>query len=184
MEPTLAEVRLFAGNFAPRGWALCNGQLLAIAQNSALFSLLGTTFGGDGRTTFALPDLRSRVPVGAGQGAGLSNHSQGSKGGTESNTLVSANLPTHTHNVWVDNIFNMPVGSNPDTDSPSDAFLSTTSGINAYNQNAPDSNMAAMQTNITAQVTNSGGNVPFTNIQPSLGLNYIICLQGMFPSRS
>lgn len=184
MEPTLAEIRLFAGNFAPRGWALCHGQLLPINQNQSLFSLLGTIYGGDGRTTFALPDLRSRVPIGAGRGPGLSNHNQGARGGTESNTLLTPNLPPHNHAVTVGDTFTLPVGTSSDTDSPTDAYPGQTSGKNAYSQAAPDATMAAMDTQLTAELQHTGGGIPFSNIQPSLGLNYIIALQGLFPSRS
>src|SRR5947208_9160321 len=102
-EPYLATVAMFAGNFAPRGWALCNGQIMSIAQNTALFSLLGTTYGGDGVTTFALPDLRGRAPVGQGQGPGLSNLSLGESSGTENITLISANMPIHNHTLGCDN---------------------------------------------------------------------------------
>src|SRR3954468_23228168 len=98
-EPFLGEIRMFGGNFAPRGWAFCNGQILSIAQNTALFSLLGTTYGGNGQTTFGLPDLRGRVAVSAGQGPGLSNYSLGELAGSESVTLTSANMPAHNHSV-------------------------------------------------------------------------------------
>ena len=112
MEPFIGQLMLFGGNFAPRGWAMCDGQLLPIAQYSALFSILGTTYGGDGRTTFALPDLRGRVPMGFGHGPGLSAHGLGSKGGEENVTLTTSQIPSHSHQA---------MGSNADGNAPSPA---------------------------------------------------------------
>jgi microcystin-dependent protein len=139
-EPYLGEVDLFAGTFAPRGWASCDGQLLPINQNQALYSLLGTTYGGDGRTTFALPDLRGRTPIGPRQGPGLSYRNLGEKGGTETVTLTEAQMPSHNHTL-------------------PEPYVSETTG-------------------------NTGGGQPHDNMQPYLGLNYAIALQGLFPSRS
>jgi microcystin-dependent protein len=179
MDSYIGTIMLFAGNFAPRGWALCQGQLLPIAQNSALFSILGTAFGGNGQTNFALPDLRGRVPVGTGQGPGLSNNwQQGMTDGTETVTLVANEMPMHNHNVMV---------SAGDADSPTAGgnYLAKANAnlsgdevtVNTYN----GSPSVALGGN---SVSVSGGNQPHPNIQPSLGINYIICLEGIFPSRN
>jgi microcystin-dependent protein len=174
-EPYLASIVLFAGNFAPRGWQFCAGQILAIAQNTALFSLLGTTYGGNGQTTFALPDLRSRVPVGTGQGPGLSNIDLGEVSGAESTTLLSTNLPSHNHLVNCD-----PTGSsslNPSGLIPgiSDDRSVT---INMYSAAAPNGTMNPLM------IGQSGGSQPFPIRNPFLGLNFIIAVEGIFPSRN
>ena len=170
-EPLLGSIMLFAGTFAPRGWAFCNGQLLPISQNSALFSIIGTLYGGDGRTTFALPDLRGRAPVGAGQGPGLSNYPIGQKTGSEQTFLTTANLPSHTHS--------LRGSSSPGTSNTPDGNVPAVNrdGILHYGSSA-DVNMGS------AGVTSTGGNQPVNNIQPVLGLHYCIALQGVFPSRS
>lgn len=167
-EGFLGEVKLFAGNFAPRGWAFCQGQLLSISQNTALFSILGTTYGGDGRTTFGLPDLRGRVPAGTGSGPGLSNYSLGQKIGTETVTLTNSNLPSHAHTL--SGISELTIKSNPNDKSDTKALVPA---------NTPGSTPV---TNLNTQ--NMGGSQSINNIQPTLGMNYIICLQGIFPSRS
>jgi microcystin-dependent protein len=169
--PMIAEIRLFAGNFAPRGWALCHGQILSIAQNTALFSLLGTTYGGDGRTTFALPDLRGRVPVGQGQGPGLSPNSLGQQGGAETHTLTSSEMPAHNH----------PTQSNKATND-----AATTSRPNgkvpaAGGAYADTSDGSALDPDLIGA---AGGSQPHNNMQPHLALNYIIALQGIYPSRN
>lgn len=172
----LAEVRLFAGNFAPRAWAFCQGQLLPISQNSALFSLLGTIYGGDGRTTFGLPDLRGRVAVGSGNGPGLNNYKLGSKGGNEQTYLNVTNLPAHNHEA----VMNVDNGDGPKR-TPSGKFLSGDVGSTLY----ADSIATAATLNWEAiTVGNTGNGVPFSNRSPFLTLNYIICTQGLFPSRS
>ncbi|RRQ47949.1 phage tail protein [Maribacter algicola] len=170
MEGYLAQIILFAGNFAPRNWAFCNGQLLPISSNQALFSLIGTFYGGDGRTTFALPDLRGRVPVSSGTGPGLSNYNLGDKQGSETNTLNINQLPSHNHGV------KLPAKSEADTDNPVGNFIAG-AGFNGFGTSS-DVEMAALPQN------NVGGNQSVNNIQPTLALNYIICLQGIFPSRS
>ena len=170
---------MFGGNFAPRGWALCNGQILSIAQNTALFSLLGTTFGGNGQTTFALPDLRGRTPVHTGQGPGLSSYSLGQVGGTESVTLLTNNLPAHTHSLNVNN-----AAANANTASSN--YLATSNGsfagdpitVNTFSNAAPNAAMGAQAIGAT------GNNVPINNIQPYLAVNYIIALEGIYPSRN
>jgi microcystin-dependent protein len=167
--PFLGEIVLFAGNFAPRNWAFCAGQILAISTNTALFSILGTTYGGNGQTTFALPDLRSRVPVGQGQGPGLSSYALGQQGGTESVTLNSQQLPPHNHNVSA-------FSDTGDTGKPANNFLSSID--NGYKSSSDGTLMSA------AMITGGGGSQPHDNIQPYTTLNYIIAVQGIFPSRN
>jgi len=172
-EPFLGEIRMFGGNFAPRGWAFCNGQLLSIASNSALFSLLGTTYGGDGRTTFGLPDLRGRSPVHAGNGPGLSPKTLGEKSGAETTTLTTANMPAHSHAAQVSS-------GNGNTNSPVGKVWSKDAGVQSatYSGNAPDASMAANA------IGNAGSNAAFNNLPPYLAVNFIIALQGIYPSRS
>jgi microcystin-dependent protein len=169
-EPFLGEIRLFPYNFAPRGWAFCQGQILSIAQNTALFSLLGTTYGGNGQTTFALPDLRGRVPVSSGQGPGLSFYTLGEEAGVESVTLSQQQMPQHNHQVQVNN-----AGSA--TGRPSGAYPGQTSG-NAYAPSTDGTTFAPQA------ISNSGGSQPHENRQPYLALNYCIALEGIFPSRN
>jgi microcystin-dependent protein len=176
MEGYIAEIRLFAGNFAPRGWAFCQGQILSIAQNTALFSLLGTTYGGNGQTTFALPDLRGRVPVGTGQGPGLPSINLGEMAGEPTHTLIITEMPAHNHQAQAQG--NTNAGG---TTSPTGATWATsTARDNIYVSAAPNTPMAAN----TVTVGIAGGSQPHNNMQPYLGLNYIICLQGIFPSRN
>lgn len=172
MEPFIGEIRIFAGNYAPRGWALCQGQLLPIAQNQALFALLGTIYGGDGRTTFALPNLAGRIPINQGTGPGLSPRPIGQAGGAETVTISVQEMPSHSH---VANCSN--AGSNQA--SPVGNFWSTDPGGNtgAYN-NTAGSQMAA------TAIGNTGGGQAHNNVQPFLVINYIIAIQGIFPSRS
>ena len=165
--PFLGEIRIFPYNFAPRGWALCNGQILSIAQNTALFSLLGTTYGGNGQTTFALPDLRGRVPNSSGQGPGLSSYSLGQVGGTEAVTLTQQELPSHNHAVNSTN-------ADATSSRPGGNFPAAGGGYNS----APSNNMAP------AMIANAGGNQPHNNVQPYLTLNYCIALEGIYPSRN
>lgn len=170
---------MFAGNFAIRGWAFCDGQLLSIAQNSALFSILGTTYGGDGRTTFGLPDLRGRVPVHEGQGPGLPNIRLGQKSGAPTTTLTVQNLPSHNHGST-----NLTVGASSkpaNTDDPSNA-VSAVGGEDAFRQEAANTRMG--NSSISGNTDNTGGSVAFNNMQPYLGINYLIALVGTFPSRS
>jgi microcystin-dependent protein len=167
-EPFLGEIRLFPYNFAPRGWAFCQGQILAIAQNTALFSLLGTTYGGNGQTTFALPDLRGRVAVSSGQGPGLSSYTLGEVIGTETVTLTQNQMPMHSH------LVNVNGGGATTTRAPG-AVLASGGSYAA----APDGNTLNPQS-----IAGSGGNQPFQVIQPLLTLNYCIALEGIFPSRN
>jgi microcystin-dependent protein len=162
-EPFLSEIRIMSFVFAPKGWALCNGQLLPINQNQALFSLLGTTFGGDGRVNFALPDLRGRVPIHVGSG-----HTLGERGGEQAHTLSIAEIPTHTH---------VLEGTNTDgTQQVPSGNLLARSATQLY---APPANLAAMN---AGSVANVGGSQAHLNMQPFLVLNFCIALQGIFPS--
>ena len=163
-EPFLGEIRICSFGFAPRGWALCNGQLLPINQNQALFSLLGTTFGGDGRVNFALPDLRGRTPIHVGSG-----HTLGERGGEQSHTLNIAELPTHTHTAQASS-------SPANTLNPNNTVLAAAS--NVYR---PADNLVALSPN---QVTNVGGSQAHLNMQPFLTLTFCIALQGIYPSRN
>jgi microcystin-dependent protein len=169
-EPFLSEIRLMSFVFAPKGWALCNGQLLPINQNQALFSLLGTTFGGDGRVNFALPDLRARTPIHVGNG-----HTLGERGGEQAHTLSIAELPTHAH---VLNASTSPASTNVPTNNVL-ARGSTSGGspINYYQ--AGPANLVAMN---PASVGNAGGSQAHLNMQPFLTLSFCIALQGIFPS--
>ena len=170
MEGYLAEIRMFAGNFSPRNWSFCAGQLLPIAQNTALFSLLGTTYGGDGRTTFALPDYRGRVPLSPGQGPGLSLYREGQRGGQETVTLNITQIPSHNHAVYPG------ASGTPGVTNPANAYPADI-GQPVYGA-ASSGNMGE------ATVTNTGGNQSHTNIQPYLAVYFIICVSGIFPSRN
>jgi microcystin-dependent protein len=182
MEGVIGEIRMFGGNFAPRGWALCQGQLLPISSNQALFSILGTTYGGDGRTTFGLPDLRGRVPLGPGQGAGLSNRRLGQEDGTETNTLSEQQLPEHTHvaraSVRPRANAGEPEEADPVRNYPASLNLDAGTG---YTKSA---NTKMGRSRVKISIANTGGNGPVNNMQPWLSVNFIICLQGIFPSRS
>ncbi len=171
-DPFVAEIRIFAGNFAPTGWALCNGQLLPISQNTALFSLLGTMYGGDGKSTFALPDLQGRAPMFWGQGPGLSLRFQGEEGGSSTVTLLQSEMPAHTHNLQ--GTTSLASGRVP-TDNP---LARSRNGL-AYQSNV---NTGVVQ--MAPEVVGVAGNsVPHNNMQPYLGLTFIIALQGIFPPR-
>ncbi|MFC3197129.1 phage tail protein [Parapedobacter deserti] len=180
MEPFLGQIMMVGFNFAPRGWAICDGRLLSIAQNTALFSLLGTTYGGDGRTTFALPDLRGRCAIGMGQGAGRSNYTQGETGGVENVSLISAQMPMHTHQL-------MASKENGTASDPTNAVIANnqvtiergkTVAGSAFIQGVPNTTMSPQ----TIQPV--GGNQPHENRQPYIAMNYIIALEGIFPSRN
>jgi microcystin-dependent protein len=179
-QPYIAEIRLFAGNFPPAGWAFCDGSLLPISENDALFALIGTTYGGDGQVTFALPDLRGRVPIGIGQGTGLTNRTLGDKTGQETVTLTTANMPSHSHSgrIVVNN-------GNASTSVPTASSSIATSGSFSgrtflpnlsYNTSTQD---ILLQTVTTSSVGNS---TPIDNVKPRLGLNFIISLFGIFPT--
>lgn len=170
-EPFIAEIRMFGGNFAPRGWAFCEGQLLAIDRNTALFSLLGTTYGGDGRTTFGLPDLRGRVPIQPGSGPGLTDYQLGQRGGNEQDTLGSSDASFGLKlNQGVGDTNDPVLAKSLATQAGGFKLLSTKDGITSNSVTAGDS-------------SGSGKN-SVSAIQPYLALNFIICLEGLFPSRS
>lgn len=172
-EPFIGQIAMFAGNFAPRGWAFCDGQLLSIAENSALFSLLGTTYGGDGRTTFGLPDLRGRFPLHPGNGPGLTPRSLGEKGGVESVTLAANQMPSHTHTNQA--LAQTTAGTDSDPTGKVPA-----AGRNFY------ADIAAGPTTVLASQTSgsTGGGQAHTNVPPFQGVNFIIALIGIYPSRN
>lgn len=175
MNGTIAQILFFGANFAPRNWAFCNGQLLAIVQNTALFSILGTTFGGDGRTTFALPDYRGRVPMGFGQGPGLPDIDLGEVSGLQAITLTTAQMPSHTHAATPTIA---ATHTNAVSNNPAGNIFAVTNA-STYN-NAPNSTASGA----SASLGNSGGGQPFSILNPYLTVNFIICLFGVFPSRN
>ena len=173
-EPFIAEIRIFAGNFAPRGWAFCNGQLLPVSQNTALFSLIGTTYGGDGRTTTALPNLEGRAPMHPGRGPGLTAKRLGQRGGVETVTLSEAQIPNHSHS---------QLGSADETEfdgtnNPKNSVPGTLEGGKELYGNPSN-----LQPLAEAAVETSGGSQAHNNMQPYLAMNFIIALQGLYPSR-
>lgn len=179
--PFVAEIRIFAGNFAPIGWAQCNGQLMPISQNTALFSLLGTTYGGDGKSNFALPNLQGSAPMHEGQGPGLSLRDLGESGGEQTVTLLTSEIPAHNHNFWAST-----ANGTTATSSTNQLALASAGGgkqggsnsVNLYSSGAPNMQMSPSALSI------SGGNLPHNNMMPFLGLTFIIALQGVFPPRS
>jgi len=170
-EPFIGEIRSFGFNFAPVGWAFCNGQLLSIAQNTALFSILGTTYGGDGKTTFALPNLQGSIPMGAGQGNGLTNRVPGESGGTETETLTNQQIPPHNHAA------NAQTGNGNQPAPAGNFWAQDLGGSKEYGDNGP-AQMAA------GAIVATGGGQPHNNMQPYQVLNYCIAMQGIFPPRS
>jgi microcystin-dependent protein len=194
MEPFIAQIVMFGGNFAPRGWAFCDGQLLSISQNTALYSLLGTTYGGDGRTTFALPDLRGRTPIGPRTGNGLPTYREGQMVGAPSHTLSQLEMPAHTHQADTSGLQiligadNSPGDTNtpssgvtlaaPPKAGPTDVKIYKTNGNPATPING--GNGLSGKVNIGV----SGGSQPISLMQPSLAINFIIALVGVFPSRN
>ncbi len=173
-QPFIAEIRMFGGNFAPRGWAFCNGQIMSIAQNTALFSLLGVTYGGNGQTTFGLPDLRGRASMHPGQGPGVSPRSLGEQGGSPTVTLIQTEIPAHTHTFSAN-------GSDPGEDlspGPSE-YLSRSAGGLVYSTSS-----APPVTLNPATISPAGGSQPHNNRQPYLGITFIIAMQGVYPSRN
>ncbi len=169
-EPFIAEIKIFAGNFAPRGFAFCNGQLMQIAQNTALFSLVGTTYGGDGRVTFGLPNLQGRAPMHPGRGPGLSSRRLGETGGDETVLLTADQMPSHSHVAQA--AFNAPAAKDISTEK-----LLGATDENSYGYGTPVEMSAGT-------LDSSGGGAVHVNMQPFLALNYIIALVGIFPSRS
>ncbi len=171
-EPFVGQITMFAGNFAPRGWAYCDGQLLAVSQNDVLFSLLGTIYGGDGRTTFGLPDLRGRIPIHQGGGPGLSNRNLGSKSGAEQATVTAPQLPTHSHTFQAST-------TTGDQSNPSGACLASSANMRLYRDVGTSANLAP-----ETAITKFGGSQAHTNVAPFQCINYIIALFGIYPSRN
>ncbi|KAA3615342.1 MAG: phage tail protein [Calditrichaeota bacterium] len=173
-EPFIGEIKMFGGNFAPRGYAFCDGQLLPISQYSALFSILGTTYGGDGRTTFGLPDLRGRAPIHEGNGPGLSDRRLGQKGGQENVVLNITQIPSHTHTAQLNADSTVAT-----SDKPESGLLARNAGSTPQYGDTVNTalNSAAVK------VSNTGGNGAHPNMQPFITINYIIALEGIYPSR-
>jgi microcystin-dependent protein len=171
MDPFVAEIRIFPFNFAPKGWAFCDGQIMPLSQNTALFSLLGTTYGGDGKSNFALPNLQGNAPMHPGQGPGLSLHDLGESGGSETVTLLASEIPTHSHSL---------VASQGDasSQSPSSQLPATGIGVGMY---AAKTGLAGLNGNA---LTPAGGSQPHNNMMPYLTLNFCIALQGIYPPRT
>ena len=201
MDTFIGQIIMFAGNFAPRDWAFCDGQLLQISENQSLYSILGTTYGGDGRTTFGLPDFRGRVPIGKGQGNGLTTRRMGEQIGIEDVTLSTAQMPIHSHaaetTISGSSVTAKLKASSAEgtTNVPLNNYLAKPSNIGLQSINMYDSSadiemasdaieidLSAVTANTTSDDT--GGNSAHNNIQPSLVMNYIICVNGIYPSRS
>jgi microcystin-dependent protein len=175
MDPFVAEIRIFPFNFSPKGWAFCDGQILPLSQNTALFSLLGTTYGGDGKSNFALPNMQGSAPMHPGQGPGLSLHDLGETSGTETVTLLESEIPSHNHTFKVSN-------QQSDIQQPtSTTSLGRTVGATPFVAGSPTP--ALVQMNFQS-LTPAGGNQPHNNMQPYLTLNFCIALQGVFPPRT
>jgi len=171
-EPFIAEIRIFAGNFAPRGWAFCDGQLLPISQNTALFSLIGTTYGGDGRSTTGLPNLQGRAPMHSGRGPGLTSRRLGETVGVESVTLTEAQMPAHTHSMRFESVET----GNSNSPEYNVYAQSAVSAASVFSENTPNSAVTTLR--------NTGGGFAHNNMQPYIGVNFIIALWGVYPSRS
>jgi microcystin-dependent protein len=179
-DPFLGEIMLFAGTFAPRGYALCNGQLLSISQNTALFSLLGTTYGGNGQTTFALPDLQGRFPLHAGSGPSLTSHQLGQQGGSENTTLTTAQLPSHTHPLVVSS-------AAATSSSPAGNILAVANGRTTSNDDNVTTNAYAASGTATVNtnaIGATGSGQPVSLVNPYLALNFCIAIEGLYPSRN
>lgn len=173
-EPFLGEIRMFAGNFAPRDWAFCEGQLISAHDFGALFSLLGTIYGGDGTTNFALPDMRGRIPAGEGNGVGLTPRTQGRSFGTEMAPLTMTNMPDHTHDF-------MASTDPSNADLPTGKVLANTGQANFYEDITGDEIIVPLSQDV---VSAAGGNYPHPNLMPALCVNFIIALKGVYPSRN
>ncbi|PTX63116.1 microcystin-dependent protein [Kordia periserrulae] len=192
MDPFIGEIVMFGGNFAPRGWAFCQGQLLAISSHTALFSILGTTYGGDGRTTFALPDLRGRTAIQPGTGPGLSNIKLGQRGGAEYHTLTVSQMPNHSHNVsfsggGVNAAVSLPAVADEGTSDEASGNILASGITNLYaSPSAADATLAPANAAISGSVNTmaTGGNQSFYIRNPFEGINFIIAMVGVYPSRS
>jgi len=172
MDPFVAEIRIFPFNFAPKGWAFCDGQILPLSQNTALFSLLGTTYGGDGKSNFALPDMQGNAPMHPGQGPGLSLHDLGETGGSETVSLLESEIPSHSHSLMAS------TQPGEDAQAVTEAFARSV-GANLYQ--ASNAGLVQMSDNALAP---AGGDQPHNNMQPYLTLNFCIALQGVYPPRT
>lgn len=182
-EPFIGEVKLFGFNFAPKNHMLCAGQILSISQNTALFSLLGTTYGGNGTTTFALPDLQGRMAIGQGTGAGLPSHTMGEKAGATSTTLLTSNLPAHNHTLNNARVMNKVNAQIADSGTPVDGYPGT-SGTSVWAESATSGQfMAADMASISGSTDVTGSNMPVNVTNPYLVMNYSIAIYGIFPSR-
>ncbi len=168
-QPFVGEIQIFAGNFAPAGWVFCDGSLLAISENETLFNLIGTTYGGDGQSTFAVPDLRGRIPLHQGQGPGLPNYVLGQTGGVEEVTLTTNTMPSHSHPY----LASADPGSGP---TPVGTVAASSNAVKIYKTGVPATPMNA------SSILASGGNQPHSNLQPFIVINYIISLFGIYPS--
>ncbi|MFY0628727.1 MAG: phage tail protein [Flavobacteriaceae bacterium] len=198
MDPMLASIMIFAGNFAPRGWSYCDGQLLSIAQNQALFSLLGTTYGGDGRTTFALPDLRGRAAIGPRHGPGLTNRPLGQRSGEETHVLSALEMPSHSHtvigsgtaeNIYLSNeagVRSAPIAGDVPSAGTTAPAIGTGDPVNAYGPLTTANAIVSQTLNPASGLTisNTGSSQAHNNMQPYLAINYIIAMVGYFPSRN
>ena len=171
--PYVGEIKMFAGNFAPRAYAFCDGQLLAVSQNDALFSLFGTIYGGDGRNSFGLPDLRGRIPLHQGQGPGLSSRRLGSKAGNEDVTLTTNQMPSHNH------AYHAADAPSADAATPGGHFLQGSPSVNVFAEGS-----SAIETFASGTISNEGGSRSHSNLQPTLCINFIVALFGVYPSRS
>lgn len=174
MDPFVAEIRIFPFNFAPKGWAFCDGQILPLSQNTALFSLLGTTYGGDGKSNFALPNMQGNAPMHPGQGPGLSLHDLGETGGSETVSLLESEIPAHSHALRVH------AADAGDNSAPSSTVVLAKSN----NGQAYQTNLAGLQPMSDQILTPAGGDQPHNNLQPYLTLNFCIALQGVYPPRT
>lgn len=170
-DPFVSEIRIFSFNFAPKGWAFCNGQILPISQNTALFSLLGTTYGGNGASNFALPDMQGRTPMHPGQGPGLSLHDLGEMGGSETVTLLESEIPSHSHTLSVASL-------NSQSTTPVNNSLGRGNPVRVYTSGSPATAMGANS------IATAGGGLPHNNMMPYLTMSFCIALQGVFPARS
>src|SRR5437763_1002258 len=175
MDPFVAEIRIFPFNFAPKGWAFCDGQILPLSQNTALFSLLGTTYGGDGKSNFALPDMQGNAPMHPGQGPGLSLHDLGETGGSDTVTLLESEIPSHSHTMMC-----LPAPANR-TAAVGNAIARVQGTSGPYVPASPPPALAAMSDSTIAP---SGGDQPHNNLMPYLTLNFCIALQGVYPPRT
>ncbi len=190
-EPFIGEIRAVGFNYAPRDWAMCMGQLMEIQQNPSLYSLLGVTYGGDGRSTFALPDLRGRCLIGVGAGPGLTNRRQGERGGSEYTVLYTQNLPSHNHTFDSVKVRLNAYSGDGDLSDPTDAIFAhpKTEGkdsisVNSYSKSTSNVKMSENGSTIEGTISNTGENIPFYHMPPYLVINYIIALVGIYPPRS